>query len=330
MPHKLTGWLASLILMMLVLLPVACQPQPRSPTTASSPSSGSPAALVQETPTPPAINPKELLRHLETLSFERYRDRDRQRARTYLTETLTRYGWQPKLQRFEHGGINLIATYPGNLKPSPANKRLLVVAHYDSMLGSPGADDNATAVAAALEIARLFARSLSRPLEIVFFDQEERGLLGSIAFTAKPENLKDLAGVINLEMLGYACNQPGCQHYPEGLPVTPPSDRGDFLAVVGDQEHPELLAAFADQSAQPPVMTVPIPFKGILTPDVLRSDHAPFWAQNIGAVMVTDTAYLRNPYYHQPSDTPATLNQDFFVNSVQQVVNAVTRLLIMN
>jgi len=65
----------------------------------------------------------------------------------------------------------------------------------------------------------------------------------------------------------------------------------------------------------------------VLTPDVLRSDHAPFWAQNIGAVMVTDTSYLRNPHYHRATDTADTINPTFFSGSVQQVVQALTRLL---
>ncbi|UBF23566.1 M28 family peptidase [Kovacikia minuta CCNUW1] len=77
-------------------------------------------------------------------------------------------------------------------------------------------------------------------------------------------------------------------------------------------------------------MTLPIPFKGVFTPDVLRSDHAPFWAQNIGAVMVGDTANFRNPHYHQPSDTVETLDRTFFAGSAQRVVDAVTQLLSSN
>jgi hypothetical protein len=96
---------------------------------------------------------------------------------------------------------------------------------------------------------------------------------------------------------------------------------------VGDQEHPQLLGAFANLPAAPPIVTIPVPFKGVFTPDVLRSDHAPFWAQNIGAVMVTDTANLRNPHYHQASDTVTTIQRAFFIQSVQQVAHAVNRLL---
>lgn len=72
---------------------------------------------------------------------------------------------------------------------------------------------------------------------------------------------------------------------------------------------------------------MPIPFKGLLTPLVLRSDHTPFWMKGIGAVMLTDTAHLRNPHYHQPTDTPATLDPNFLAGNAQTVVNAVTTLL---
>jgi Zn-dependent M28 family amino/carboxypeptidase len=232
-------------------------------------------------------------------------------------------------QAFEQG-VNLVAERAGSV---PKAGTLLVVAHYDTVPNSPGADDNASAVATLLELGRLLrSRSTPRTLKLVFFDQEETGLLGSFAFAAQPENLMNLVGVTNLEMLGYACATPGCQKYPDELKDLLPSglrDRGDFVGVLGDQEHPALLQAFqaARRDPLPPVITLPIPFKGILTPDVLRSDHAAFWANGIGAVMVGDTANFRNPHYHQPSDTPETLDRAFFAGAAQLVINATTLLL---
>jgi len=126
----------------------------------------------------------------------------------------------------------------------------------------------------------------------------------------------------------YACYKVGCQQYPAGLPVTPPSDKGDFLAAIADAEHLPLLNAFQKTRENlPPVLTLPIPLKGLLTPDTLRSDHAPFWYQGIGAVLVTDTANLRSPHYHQASDTPKKIERSFFTGSAQIVVNATTVLL---
>ncbi len=322
MVKSLWRWLLALGLA--IGLGGACQPLPKSISPPVPIASTQSIAVPQPIATP-LVNASELWQNLERLSFERFQPGDRQLARTYITETLTRYGWQVRRQLFDRGGVNLIATRP---QAQPYHPRLLVVAHYDSFPGSPGSDDNATGVTAALEVARLWGdRATAHNLEIILFDQEEQGLLGSIAYTAQPQNLNDIIGVINLEMLGYACNQPGCQTYPQGMPVTPPNNVGDFLAVVGDQEHPQLLGAFANLPAAPPIVTVPVPFKGVFTPDVLRSDHAPFWAQNIGAVMVTDTANLRNPHYHQASDTVTTIQRAFFIQSVQQVAHAVNRLL---
>ena len=130
-------------------------------------------------------------------------------------------------------------------------------------------------------------------------------------------------------MVGFACYTAGCQRYPAGLPIIPPTEQGDFLAVVGDSEHLPLLNTFqqSSQSSLPPVITLPVPLKGMLMPDTLRSDHAPFWYQGVGAVLLTDTANLRTPHYHQPSDTPATLDKSFFTGAAQIVVNATNRLL---
>ncbi len=101
------------------------------------------------------------------------------------------------------------------------------------------------------------------------------------------------------------------------------------MAIVGDLEHDVLLQAFQlpDAPAKPPIISVPVPLKGLLTPDVLRSDHAPFWAANIGAVMVTDTANFRNPHYHQPSDTLDTLDRDFLTQGTQRIAFAIATLL---
>ncbi len=274
----------------------------------------------------PQVDPERLLTHLQTLQGDRFTAPGRDRARAYLVKTLKDAGWDVTTPTVP-GGANVVARQP---QVSPNTPTVLVVAHFDTVAGSPGADDNGTGVVAALEVARLLrTRSAPQALAIALFDQEEVGLVGSQAFTRIPANIENLLGVINLEMLGYTCNTPGCQTYPEGLPVTPPSDRGDFLGIIGDREHDYLLKAFqlAHQTTLPPIITIPIPFKGLLTPDVLRSDHAPFWLKNIGAVMISDTANFRNPHYHQPSDAIDTLNLDFFTQATQLVVNATTVLL---
>ena len=272
----------------------------------------------------PPVSGERLYKHVKALAKERYTEAERTQARNYITQELKASGWVPTLQAFK-GGVNVVARRAGT---DPEAGTILVASHYDTVKGSPGADDNATGVATILEIARsLGSRLTPRTLQIAFFDQEEEGLIGSLAFTGDRENLTNLRGAIILDMIGFACHAPGCQQYPEGLPLTPPSDRGDFLAVAGDIEHLPLLNSFGSQPGLPPVVRVPVPLKGLATPDVLRSDHAPFWYRGIGAVIVSDTANFRSPHYHQPSDTPETLDGKFFVGAAQIVTNATAALL---
>jgi hypothetical protein len=279
----------------------------------------------------PQVSTTRLFTHLQQLQGDyaqrsakgdRSTNQNRTFARNYITASLKSLGWSPSLQRFADG-INIVAERLGT---SPKAGTIIVAAHYDTVPGSPGADDNASGVATLLEIARIFS-NLSTPqtLKLVFFDAEEIGLRGSLTFTANKANLANLNGVVVMDMIGFACYTPNCQKYPPGLPVFAQRDCGDFLAVVGDAEHLQLLNAFSSTTL--PVITLPIPLKGLFTPDVLRSDHAPFWYQGIGAVLVTDTANLRSPHYHQSSDTVANIDRAFFTGAAQVVVNATHRLL---
>ncbi|MCP6761279.1 MAG: M28 family peptidase [Fischerella sp. CENA71] len=303
---------------------------------------------------PPQVSRQKLFTHVQNLNFKRYTNAERSRSRTYIISQLKKFGWKPQLQNFSEG-INVFAQRQGSDKTVGA---ILIGAHYDTVAVSPGADDNASGVAVVLEIARLLgSRSTPRTLQLAFFDKEEAGLLGSQAFTAKAANLKNLDGVIILDMVGYACYTAGCQKYPANLPITPPSNKGDFLAVVGDTENLPLLQAFersnsdtktrgngdaaisstnlsaslrlnvAASTLPPPILTLPVPLKGLLTPDTLRSDHAPFWLQGVGAVLVTDTANLRSSHYHQASDLPSNIERSFFTSAAQAVVNATNFLL---
>jgi len=275
----------------------------------------------------PQVAADNLLAHIQKLNFQRYTTAERSLTRTYITTQLQKFGWKPQLENFADG-VNIFAERLGTDKAAGA---ILVAAHFDTVSGSPGADDNATGVAVVLEIARLLgSQPTPRTLQLAFFDKEEAGLLGSQAFTSKTQRLQNLSGVIVMDMVGYACYTSGCQQYPPGLPVTPPSDKGDFLAVVGDTEHLPLLNAFQDRDEAanlPAVLTVPIPLKGLLTPDTLRSDHAPFWYQGVGAVLVTDTANLRTPHYHEFSDQFGTIERSFFTGAAQIVLNTTTALL---
>ncbi|NEQ99111.1 MAG: M28 family peptidase [Cyanothece sp. SIO2G6] len=306
----------------------------------------------------PSVNAERLWSTLGELSHTRYEEAERNQIRSYLVATLESAGWATRQQVFRkrvngktYEGINIIAesvdpcsTSFGQAEqiwpdqdssnhstvkvqvcqaaPSP----LLIGAHYDAVLGSPGADDNATGMAALLEIAHLFSPlHASVPLKLVLFDWEEAGLWGSRAFVADPNETAALSGAVILEMLGYRCQVEGCQQYPP-LPIRPPTQRGDFLAVVGDRTHPDLTRAFQHIDSDIPIYTLSVPTFGGLSPDLLRSDHVPFWQQGIGAVMVTDTANFRNPHYHQESDRPDTLDPEFLTAATQSIVNVILQL----
>ncbi|MBD2088789.1 M28 family peptidase [Microcoleus sp. FACHB-1515] len=274
---------------------------------------------------PPTLNADRLWNDLRSLAFRRYAGIDRSRARRYILRSLTEAGWTPQAQTFAQG-VNIVAERLGT---NPAAGKILLGAHYDSVATSPGADDNATAVATVLEAARLFSTiDTPRSLQLVLFDEEETGLLGSSAFVDRLQS-DELQGAVILEMLGYACYESGCQQYPGNLPIDPPTDRGDFLAILGDRGHMPLIHSFeqAQRSNLPPIVTLPVPLARFLPPDLLRSDHAPFWKNGFGAVLVTDTANFRTPHYHQPSDTIDTIDRSFFTGAAQLVVNALTTLL---
>jgi len=309
--------------------------QNRSPAAGlNSPSLLARSRITKSITDSPTINPQRLLSDIEALSFKRYTQPDRLRAREYIVAALAQAGWEPELQAFEAGtnaGTNIVARRSGT---EPATGSIVLAAHYDTVEQSPGADDNATSVSTVLEVARLLKQyDTPRTLELVLFDSEEAGLVGSTAYAEQLSPNNKLQAAIVMDMIGYACHTAGCQSYPP-LPITPPTDRGDFLGVIGDQSHSHLLDHFTQNrfaqsaSAQlPPVLTLLVPTLGRLTPDLLRSDHVPFWRKGIGAVLITDTANFRNPNYHQPSDTLDTLDHDFLIGAAQIVVNATLSLL---
>ncbi|MEM0980610.1 MAG: M20/M25/M40 family metallo-hydrolase, partial [Cyanobacteria bacterium P01_H01_bin.58] len=207
---------------------------------------------------------------------------------------------------------------------------ILVGAHYDTVPGTPGADDNASGLAVLLELARhAVAHPPRRPVWFVAFDMEEYGLLGSQAYAAELKSVgQPLRLMLSLEMLGYCDRTPHSQRYPSPLlrPFYP--NTGNFVALIGN------LAAIPDliwlkrclQQAGAQGQWLPVPQQGKLIPAVRRSDHAPFWDQGYRAVMVTDTAFLRNPHYHKASDTLATLDLTFMAQACLGLMQALERL----
>lgn len=245
-------------------------------------------------------------------------------VRKYICENLQQWG-KVEINSFKARGTthqNLVLNLPGLVVEPP----ILIGAHYDAVPGSPGADDNATGVAALLELARIFARKPARyPLRLVAFDLEESGLLGSTAYaTDIKEKKESLRLMISLEMLGYCDPKPGSQRYPSELKHFYP-DRGDFIALIGNFATIFDLMQMSGQIKKSgiPCEWLPVPFSGEIVPDTRRSDHAPFWDRGYPALMVTDTANMRNPHYHKPSDTIETLDLDFFAGVCKGLVASI-------
>lgn len=271
---------------------------------------------------------QRLLNHLEQIARPRHAQWDRlglMSVRTYIREQLAAFG-EVEEHPFQEGleaGTNLILRLPGQQSQLDP---LLVSAHYDGPLHSIGADDNATGVAALLELAGRWHESPPRrPVWIVAFDQEESGLIGSSALAQELRQAgQRLWLMVSLEMLGYTADT---QNYPLPAMRWIYGDRGDFIAVVGNASAALLLPRLAGpMGAQVKTKVLPVPNAGRALPDVRRSDHSPFWDEGYAAVMVTDTSFLRNPHYHQMSDTIETLDLSFLAAVTDGLDAALSRL----
>lgn len=274
--------------------------------------------------------------HLEALVGERHplsAPLHLQQVEQYLVRQLIAAGLTVTTQEFAAlDGLhrNVIGTVRPSVSSSGEAPPLIVAAHYDSVEDSPGADDNASALAVLLEVAhRIGSERLQRPVQFIAFALEEPGLYGSQAYTAHLVAARQsIVGAIVLECVGYASDEDGSQTIPPGVPVSVPPI-GNFLGVIGNQASATFTQSVAHTMAQcMPIIPLIVPGNGELLPDTRRSDHTAFWEHGFPAVMLTDTANFRNPHYHRPSDTIDTLNLDFMV-SVTDAVTAVVRKLAM-
>lgn len=214
--------------------------------------------------------------------------------------------------------------------------RVLIGAHFDTIPGTPGADDNASGVAGLLEAARILsAGSFDATLEFVAFNLEELQTftyrVGSRAYAEAARRKKvRYAGALILEMIGYRSHEPGSQRVPrliswKGIPRT-----GDFIAVTGDGRSRRLMRHFREAAAEavPELSLVAqrSPFRGWLIWSTRLSDNASFWSEGYPSLMITDTAFLRNPNYHRTTDTRDTLDFDFMAQVTDATVAAAERL----
>ena len=252
------------------------------------------------------------------------------RAAAYVAAQFAGFQWTTTRQSFRALGKsynNILAVKAPAGRPAKERQApLLIGAHYDTVMASPGADDNASALAVLLEVAdQLRYTGVTRPVWLAAFCLEEQGLLGSRAFALHLKQAgQPLYGAIVLECVGYVSHEAGSQGTPPGVPITVPTV-GNFLGIIGNEASRDLIAAVerSARSAAPamPTLALAVPGRGEALPDVRRSDHAAFWDEGYPAVMLTDTANFRNPHYHLPSDTLDTLDLSF-IEAVSRTVAA--------
>ncbi|MEL7356790.1 MAG: M28 family peptidase [Cyanobacteria bacterium J06560_6] len=250
-------------------------------------------------------------------------------AQHYICSQLGQWGEVTRQEFTERGRAYCnwqmaIAGQQPNIAP------ILIGAHYDTVPGSPGADDNASGVAVMLAIAQLCAqRQPRRSIHFVAFDLEEYGLVGSTtcAVSWRSQN-KPLHLMLSLEMLGYFCEEANSQQYPiDSLGRIYPNT-GNFIALIGNAQTAIKMMAIKKhlKRAGAPCQWLPVINKGKQIPGTRNSDHAPFWDAGYPAVMMTDTAHLRNPHYHQASDKIETLDIDRMARITQGLAAAIRKL----
>jgi hypothetical protein len=268
------------------------------------------------------------------------------RAARYVRGELERSGYEVREQEFRVGEHTVATRQGGRPVPggtvrnlearltatSPPSEIVVVGAHYDTVLGSPGADDNASGVAALLELARRLRQArLGREVRFAFFVNEEApyygaDAMGSLVYARACKEVGDrVVAMLSLETLGYYSDTKGSQRIPWFLRPFYPS-RGNFVAFVSDTRSRSLVRrtvrAFRG-SAQ-------VGSRGAAVPrwveGVAWSDHWSFWQMGYPALMVTDTAFLRNPHYHTAGDLPPTLDLDRLAEVVEGLAAAVQEL----
>lgn len=271
------------------------------------------------------IGPRCLLDRPEALS----------QAAAYIQTRLETMGHLVHRQQFQAMGqeaVNLEVHCPGR---SRADQIVLIGAHYDTVAGSPGADDNATGVAALLYLAERFAHAQpSRSIRLVAFANEEPPFfqsaeMGSWVYAQGCRQRKEhIVAMLCLESIGYYTDQAGSQRYP--VPLAEWGwDRGNFVAFVGS-ERSELLVRHVGRLFG---QVEPFPWGAAALPEEIPgisfSDHWAFDAAGYLAVMVTDTALYRNPYYHTAEDTPGKICWDQLarvVRGLEMVIHSLAGL----
>jgi len=247
----------------------------------------------------------------------------------YIEKEFTKTGLDVKEDHFQWEGKsykNIVAEKTGITSP---HRVLILGAHYDTVPGSPGADDNSSAVALLLEVARdIQALPLDNTVRLIAFSLEECDYAGSTHYVESlKESGEEILGMISVEMVGFTSPR---QDYPSYLNRKHYPNVGDFIAVIGNERSKRLLErvcqSFRNGVSQLPLEFLIVPGNGEGMEEVRLSDHSAFWNQGLPALMITDTGFLRNPNYHLASDKIETLNFEFMQKVAMGVYHSVVEL----
>jgi Zn-dependent M28 family amino/carboxypeptidase len=256
-----------------------------------------------------------------------------ERAATYIQSVLIDAGYAVTEQPYQYLDYRVANVIGSSVAAAGASDFYVVGAHYDTVQTTPGADDNASAVAVMLELARRVSKAKlkARVLFVAFTLEEPPAHLtreqGSRVFVRQcQESGNRVRGAIILEMVGYTARR---QHYPfvprwPGYPA-----EGNFIGIIGNWRSRRfghtILRGFRN-NRRLPAESLFVPFNGWILPATRLSDHASFWDAGWPALMVTDTAFFRNPNYHLPSDTIDTLDFEFMAELVMSLEVALLEL----
>jgi len=252
----------------------------------------------------------------------------------YIKNRFEDYGLMVKFQEFSVSG-NIYKNVIATLNPQ-YDKRVIVGGHYDVCGDIQGADDNASAVAGLIETARQLAYKkdeLNYRIEFVAFTLEEPPYFGTenmgsfVHAKSLKDNNIDVIGMINYEMIGYFTDEPNSQNYPiEQMKLLYPSV-GDFVANICNENSVSFLKELKfNNTAKKEIDSHDIVLPDMFA-DITASDHLNYWKMGFNAVMITDTAYFRNPNYHTKNDTIETINFEKMQYVVDMVVIGICSLI---
>ncbi len=261
----------------------------------------------------PALR-ENLKRHVIALSDEIgerhfFRYEHLQKAARYVSGIFKEYGYNPEWQTYHWGNqeySNIIATQEGSKDPG---KIIIAGAHYDTVRGTPGADDNASGAAGILELSRMLSNEdIDKTIKFIAFVNEEppffrtRNMGSRIYSKQAKKNKEDIIAMFSFEMIGYFSEEEKSQHYPFGIRLWYPTN-ATFIALVGNIRFRKFVKRVAEifrKHSDFDLQSIAMPS---IIPGIDFSDHWSFWREGYNAAMITDTAFYRYHDYHGPRDT---------------------------